>query len=235
MIKKACNRAGTVGRGSGRHRRLRVDRPDNFSIARSATIKAPPDKIYGIISDFRQWPNWSPWQKLDPGMKTTVSGPATGKGCRLDVGRQQQRRRWAHRDYGCFPAEPDHDEARYAAPDGRPRTVLTTHWSPRATRRPSLGRCPGRRRCSARCSASSSIATDGGQGFRGGTGELESPRGKVGKRIGPRSQLMPHRPDPHMRRNPIGLPGVTRWLCGWSTSPTVLECRRRSGNALRGA
>ena len=59
---RSCNGAGTVGRGGGRHRftcyPTRSTRPDNFSIARSATIKAPPDKIYGIVSDFRQWPNW---------------------------------------------------------------------------------------------------------------------------------------------------------------------------------
>jgi uncharacterized protein YndB with AHSA1/START domain len=55
-------------------------RPDTFRIQRSALINAPPEKVFGIINDFQQWPSWSPWQKLDPSMKTTVSGPATGKG-----------------------------------------------------------------------------------------------------------------------------------------------------------
>lgn len=54
--------------------------PDTFRIERSATIKAPPEKIYAVINDFRNWSAWSPWQKLDPDMKVTNSGPATGKG-----------------------------------------------------------------------------------------------------------------------------------------------------------
>jgi uncharacterized protein YndB with AHSA1/START domain len=55
-------------------------RPDTFRVERSASIKAPPEKIYAVINDFRQWPSWSPWQKLDPQMKVVNSGPPTGKG-----------------------------------------------------------------------------------------------------------------------------------------------------------
>ena len=55
-------------------------RPDDFSVQRSASIKAPPEKIYPMLADFRQWPAWSPWEKLDPDMKRTLSGPASGPG-----------------------------------------------------------------------------------------------------------------------------------------------------------
>jgi uncharacterized protein YndB with AHSA1/START domain len=55
-------------------------RPDTFSIQRSTQIKAPPEKIYALISDFPSWPTWSPWEKLDPDMKRTLTGAATGKG-----------------------------------------------------------------------------------------------------------------------------------------------------------
>jgi uncharacterized protein YndB with AHSA1/START domain len=55
-------------------------RPDTFSVERSATIKAPPEKIYPQLADFRQWPAWSPWEKRDPAMKRTVSGAPIGKG-----------------------------------------------------------------------------------------------------------------------------------------------------------
>ena len=55
-------------------------RPDDFSVQRSVSIKAPPDKIYPMLVDFRQWPAWSPWEKLDPDMKRTLSGPASGPG-----------------------------------------------------------------------------------------------------------------------------------------------------------
>ena len=59
---------------------LAVTKPDTFRVERSASIKAPPEKIFAIVNDFHNWPSWSPWAKLDPAMKTTYSGPASGKG-----------------------------------------------------------------------------------------------------------------------------------------------------------
>ena len=55
-------------------------RPDDFSVQRSASIKAPADKIYPMLVDFRQWPGWSPWEKLDPTMTRTLGGAASGPG-----------------------------------------------------------------------------------------------------------------------------------------------------------
>ncbi|HKQ83651.1 MAG TPA: SRPBCC family protein [Steroidobacteraceae bacterium] len=55
-------------------------RPDHFRVERMATIEAPPEKIYPLIEDFHRWPAWSPYEKLDPAMKRTISGPASGKG-----------------------------------------------------------------------------------------------------------------------------------------------------------
>lgn len=55
-------------------------RPDNFAVQRTATINAPPEKIFPLINDFHAWGAWSPWEKLDPAMKKTYSGPASGKG-----------------------------------------------------------------------------------------------------------------------------------------------------------
>jgi uncharacterized protein YndB with AHSA1/START domain len=55
-------------------------RPNDFAVQRSVSIKAPPEKIYPMLVDFRQWPTWSPWEKLDPEMKRTLSGPANGPG-----------------------------------------------------------------------------------------------------------------------------------------------------------
>ena len=55
-------------------------RPDAFRIERSATINAPPEKIYAVINDLKRWPSWSPWQKLDPDMRTTYSGSPAGPG-----------------------------------------------------------------------------------------------------------------------------------------------------------
>jgi uncharacterized protein YndB with AHSA1/START domain len=55
-------------------------RPDSFRVERQATIKAPPDKIFAYLQDFHKWSEWSPWEKLDPAMKRTFSGTASGKG-----------------------------------------------------------------------------------------------------------------------------------------------------------
>ncbi len=55
-------------------------KPDTFSVRRAATIKAPPEKVFAVLNDFKRWPDWSPWEKLDPAMKRTISDPANGKG-----------------------------------------------------------------------------------------------------------------------------------------------------------
>jgi uncharacterized protein YndB with AHSA1/START domain len=55
-------------------------RPDSFRVERAVTVKAPPDKLFALVNDFHGWDAWSPWDKLDPAMKRTFSGPASGKG-----------------------------------------------------------------------------------------------------------------------------------------------------------
>ncbi|MDB5816267.1 MAG: hypothetical protein JWN23_3384 [Rhodocyclales bacterium] len=59
---------------------LASTKPDNFRVARSAQIKAPPEKIMALISDFHKWNAWSPYENLDPAMKRTFSGAPSGKG-----------------------------------------------------------------------------------------------------------------------------------------------------------
>ncbi len=54
--------------------------PEDFRIQRSTTVKAPPERIYPLIADFRAWAPWSPWEKKDPAMKRTFSGPGSGVG-----------------------------------------------------------------------------------------------------------------------------------------------------------
>ncbi len=55
-------------------------KPDTFRVQRATSIKAPPEKIFPLIADFRGWGAWSPYEKLDPAMKRTFSGAANGKG-----------------------------------------------------------------------------------------------------------------------------------------------------------
>jgi MFS family permease len=51
-----------------------------LNIERSTRIKAPPEKVHALINNFDAWAQWSPWEKKDPAMKRTRSGPAGGKG-----------------------------------------------------------------------------------------------------------------------------------------------------------
>jgi uncharacterized protein YndB with AHSA1/START domain len=55
-------------------------KPDTFRVERSASIKAPPEKVFALINDYRNWGSWSPWEKMDPEMKRTFSGSTSGKG-----------------------------------------------------------------------------------------------------------------------------------------------------------
>jgi hypothetical protein len=55
-------------------------RPARFHVERSATIAAPPQAVFGRVNDFHAWGTWSPWEKIDPGMQRTFSGPPAGVG-----------------------------------------------------------------------------------------------------------------------------------------------------------
>lgn len=55
-------------------------RPDTFQVQRSATIAAPPERIFPHLDDFHRWSAWSPWEKLDPELKRTFSGAERGPG-----------------------------------------------------------------------------------------------------------------------------------------------------------
>ena len=55
-------------------------KPGDFRVQRTVSMQAPPDKIFPLINDYHNWPAWSPWEKLDPNMKRTLTGPSSGQG-----------------------------------------------------------------------------------------------------------------------------------------------------------
>ncbi len=59
---------------------LAATRPNTFSVQRATTVRAPAEKIFPLINDFRQWGSWSPYEHKDPAMKRTFGGAASGKG-----------------------------------------------------------------------------------------------------------------------------------------------------------
>ena len=54
-------------------------KPDHFRVQRSASIDAPPERIFPLINDFHRWGAWSPYEHKDPGMKRTFSGAGSGR------------------------------------------------------------------------------------------------------------------------------------------------------------
>lgn len=53
---------------------------NTFRIERSINIKASPEKIFPFIIDFHHMKSWSAWGAIDPAMKRSFSGAASGKG-----------------------------------------------------------------------------------------------------------------------------------------------------------
>lgn len=59
---------------------LAATKPDVLTVERSVAIKAPPERIFSFINDYRQWTAWSPYENKDPGMKRTYGSTTVGTG-----------------------------------------------------------------------------------------------------------------------------------------------------------
>ena len=59
---------------------LAASKPNDFSVQRTTHIATSPDRIFPHLVDFRRWGTWSPWEQMDPAMRKTYSGAATGTG-----------------------------------------------------------------------------------------------------------------------------------------------------------
>ena len=55
-------------------------KPDIFRIQRSLVIQAPAEKIFPLINDLHNWPQWAPQDREDSTMKRTFSGAESGVG-----------------------------------------------------------------------------------------------------------------------------------------------------------
>lgn len=54
--------------------------PGEFQVKRSLAIAAPAQALFEQVNDHRKFVAWNPWGKLDPNVKNTFTGPATGVG-----------------------------------------------------------------------------------------------------------------------------------------------------------
>jgi uncharacterized protein YndB with AHSA1/START domain len=59
---------------------LAAFQPADFRIVRSTVINAPAAAVFPRVNDLHRFQEWSPWAKLDPGMKSTFAGPPAGSG-----------------------------------------------------------------------------------------------------------------------------------------------------------
>lgn len=50
------------------------------TVERSAVIPASPDVVVSLLTDFREWVQWSPWEGLDDNLRREYSGPQSGVG-----------------------------------------------------------------------------------------------------------------------------------------------------------
>ena len=51
-----------------------------YTVTRSTTVAATPDRVYDEVADFHNWTHWSPWEDLDPDLRRTYSGAEAGTG-----------------------------------------------------------------------------------------------------------------------------------------------------------
>ena len=59
---------------------LAASKPNEFTVQRTTHIATSPERIFPHLVDFRRWGAWSPWEQMDPAMRKTYSGAATGTG-----------------------------------------------------------------------------------------------------------------------------------------------------------
>jgi uncharacterized protein YndB with AHSA1/START domain len=55
-------------------------KPDNFRLQRSTTIAAPPEKVFALINDLRQFNTWNPFAKMEPTAVLTYDATSAGVG-----------------------------------------------------------------------------------------------------------------------------------------------------------
>ncbi len=57
--------------------------PDSSHVERSVVIDAPPEQVFKLANNLKNFNEWSPWHPIDPNTKYTFSGPAAGVGAKM--------------------------------------------------------------------------------------------------------------------------------------------------------
>jgi hypothetical protein len=54
--------------------------PSGYRVERSIVIDADREHVHALVSDLRRWPEWTPWQEIDPTIRTVYGEKTTGVG-----------------------------------------------------------------------------------------------------------------------------------------------------------
>jgi Polyketide cyclase / dehydrase and lipid transport len=57
-------------------------RPDEFRVERRLRIAAPAERLWPLVGELRAFNRWNPYERKDPQIQGSYSGPATGVGSR---------------------------------------------------------------------------------------------------------------------------------------------------------
>lgn len=58
--------------------------PSTYTVQRAISIQAPADKVMPLISDFRNWPQWSPWKNIEASRMEVLSQTPTNISVKLE-------------------------------------------------------------------------------------------------------------------------------------------------------
>ncbi|MBA2710577.1 MAG: SRPBCC family protein [Tatlockia sp.] len=69
--------------------------PSEWMVSRSIAINANSEKIYPLVSNFKEWEKWSPWNSSkDDSIKYTYEGPETGVGSKQSWTSKKMGKGW---------------------------------------------------------------------------------------------------------------------------------------------
>ncbi len=54
--------------------------PSEYAVERSIVIDAPREAIHHYVGELRNWPEWTPWEEMDPEMVSEFGAQTTGVG-----------------------------------------------------------------------------------------------------------------------------------------------------------
>ena len=61
-----------------------ASKPPVLLVQRTVTIIAPPEKVFAVVDDFRNWPKWNPQDRDDPTLTRTYRGAPNATGAISD-------------------------------------------------------------------------------------------------------------------------------------------------------